>query len=313
MKKFFLSLCVALVATGFAMAQDMASVVESFNAAATALNEKNYESALTQFNTVLEQATALGEEGAEVANNCKESIPKILLQLGKAAAEAKDFDAAVDFFNKATDKALDFANNDAVVAEAQKLVPQMLNAKAGALLNAKDYAAAVEVYKAIVEKDEANGAAWFRMGQALAADDKADEAVEAFTKAAENGQEANAKKQLANIYLKKAVACQKEKDMKGMLENAQLSAQNNDSANAQKLIGTAALSLKQNQVAAEAFEAYLALNPEASDKAQTIYQIGTAYMGAGNNGKACSYFKQIKSDAKWGEAATYYITTLKCN
>ena len=189
----------------------------------------------------------------------------------------------------------------------------MLNAKAGALLNAKDYAAAVAVYRAIVEKDAANGAAWFRMGQALAADDKADEAVEAFTKAAENGQEANAKKQLANIYLKKAVACQKEKDMKGMLENAQLSAENNDSANAQKLIGTAALSLKQNQVAAEAFEAYLALNPEAADKAQTIYQIGTAYMGAGNNGKACSYFKQIKGDAKWGEAATYYITTLKCN
>lgn len=313
MKKFFLSLCVALVATGFAMAQDIASVVESFNAAATALNEKNYESALTQFNTVLEQATALGEEGLEVANNCKESIPKILLQMGKACAEGSDFDGAVDYFNKAMDKALDFANNDAVIAEAQKLVPQMLNAKAGALLNAKDYAAAVEVYKAIVEKDAANGAAWFRMGQALAADDKADEAIEAFTKAAENGQEANAKKQLANIYLKKAVACQKEKDMKGMLENAQLSAENNDSANAQKLIGTAALSLKQNQVAAEAFEAYLAINPEAADKAQTIYQIGTAYMGAGNNGKACSYFKQIKSDAKWGEAATYYITTLKCN
>ena len=295
------------------MAQDLASVVETFNAAATALNEKNYESALAQFNTVLEQATALGEEGEEVAANCKESIPKILLQMGKQAAEASNFDAAVENFNKAIDKALDFGNNDAAVAEAQKLIPQMLNAKAGALLNAKEYEAAAEVYKAIVAADAANGAAWFRMGQALAAADKADEAVEAFTKAAENGQEANAKKQLANIYLKKAVACQKEKDMKGMLENAQLSAQNNDSANAQKLIGTAALSLKQNQVAAEAFEAYLALNPEAADKAQTIYQIGTAYMGANNNGKACSYFKQIKSDAKWGEAATYYITTLKCN
>ena len=295
------------------MAQDLASVVETFNAAATALNEKNYESALAQFNTALEQAAALGEEGEEVAANCKEYIPKVLLQLGKQAAEASDFDAAVENFNKAIDKALDFGNNDAAVAEAQKLIPQMLNAKAGALLNAKEYEAAAEVYKTIVAADAANGAAWFRMGQALAAADKADEAVEAFTKAAENGQEANAKKQLANIYLKKAVACQKDKDMKGMLENAQLSAQNNDSANAQKLIGTAALSLKQNQVAAEAFEAYLALNPEAADKAQTIYQIGTAYMGANNNGKACSYFKQIKSDAKWGEAATYYITTLKCN
>ena len=313
MKKFFLTLCVAFAATGFAMAQDLAAVVETFNAAATALNEKNYESALAQFNTALEQATSLGDEGAEVLNNCKEYIPKVLLQLGKESAEASNFDAAVDFFKQASDKALDFANNEAVVAEAQKLIPQILNAKAGALLNAKEYDAAAAAYRSIVDADPANGAAWFRMGQALSAADKADEAVEAFTKAAENGQEANAKKQLANIYLKKAVACQKEKDMKGMLENAQLSAQNNDSANAQKLIGTAALSLKQNQVAAEAFEAYLAINPEATDKAQTIYQIGTAYMGANNNSKACSYFKQIKGDAKWGEAATYYITTLKCN
>ena len=295
------------------MAQDLAAVVETFNAAATALNEKNYEGALAQFNTVLEQATALGEEGEEVAANCKESIPKILLQLGKENAEGKDFDAAVDFFNKAAAKAQDFANNDAVVAEAQKLIPQMLNAKAGALLNAKDYEGAIEAYQSVIAADPANGAALLRIGQAYSALDKADEAIEALTKAAENGQEANAKKLLSNIYLKKAVACQKDKDMKGMLENAQLSAENNDSANAQKLIGTAALSLNQNQVAAEAFEAYLDLNPEAADKAQTIYQIGMAYMGANNNGKACSYFKQIKGDAKFGETATYYLTTLKCN
>jgi len=313
MKKFFLTLCAALIATGFAFAQDLETAVGTFNAAATALNEGNYQNSLDQFNKALEQATALGEDGAQVAANCKESIPKVLLQLGKESAEASDFDAAVDFFKQAVDKALDFSNNEALIAEAQKLIPQMLNAKAGALLNAKNYDAAAEAYKAIVDSDPTNGAAYFRMGQALAAANKADEAIEALNKAAENGQAANAKKQLANIYLRKAVACQKEKDMKGMLENAQLSAENNDSANAQKLIGSAALSLKQNQVAAEAFEAYLALNPEAADKAQTIYQIGTAYMGANNNGKACSYFKQIKSDAKWGEAATYYITTLKCN
>jgi len=295
------------------MAQDMETVVNTYNAAATALNDGDLTGALANFNTALEQASALGEDGAQIVSNCQETIPKVLLSIGKKNAEISDFDGAVDFFNQAMDKAMDFGNNDAVIAEAGKLIPQMLNAKAGALLNAKDYDAAAEAYKAVLDLDSANGAAWFRLGQALAAADKADEAIEAFTKAAENGQEANAKKQLANIYLKKAVACQKEKDMKGMLENAQLSAENNDSANAQKLIGTAALSLKQNLVAAEAFEAYLALNPEASDKAQTIYQIGTAYMGANDNAKACGYFKQIKSDAKWGEAATYYITTLKCN
>jgi len=312
MKKFFLTLCVALVATGFAFAQDLESVVNTFNAGLTAFNEKNYDTALAQFNTALEQATALGEEGEQVAANCKESIPTVLLQLGNQHAASSDYDTALDFYKQAIAKATEFGN-ESVADNANGQIGKVLNAKAGALLSAKEYDAAAEAYKAVLDADPANGAAWFRMGQALAAADKADEAIEAFTKAAENGQEANAKKQLANIYLKKAVACQKDKDMKGMLENAQLSAENNDSANAQKLIGTAALSLKQNQVAAEAFEAYLALNPEATDKAQTIYQIGTAYMGANNNSKACSYFKQIKGDAKWGEAATYYITTLKCN
>ena len=313
MKKFFLTLCVALLATGFAMAQNLESAVNAYNGAATALNEGNLESALSQFNNALEIASALGEDGAQVADGCKEAIPKVILSMGKKNAEASDFDGAVENFRKAADKAKEFENNDEVIAEANSLIPQMLNAKAGSLLNAKDYAAAAEAYKAVIAADPENGVAYLRMGMAYAANNDNDAAIEALDKAVELGQGANAKKQLANIYLKQAVACQKEKDMKGMLENAQLSAENNDSANAQKLIGTAALSLKQNQVAADAFEAYLALNPEASDKAQTIYQIGTALMGAGNNSKACSYFKQIKGDAKWGEAATYYITTLKCN
>ena len=83
--------------------------------------------------------------------------------------------------------------------------------------------------------------------------------------------------------------------------------------NAQKLIGTAASQLKQNKIAAEAFESYLALKPNASDKVQTIYQLGTAYMSLGDNSKACSYFKEIAQDEKFGEAARYQITQLKCN
>ena len=193
MKKFFLSLCVVLAATGFAMAQDMESVVNTYNSAATALNDGNLEDALNQFNTALEQATALGEEGAQVVSDSKDVIPKILLQMGKKNAEGSDFDGAVEFFNKAIDKAQDFANNDAVVAEAAKLIPQMLNAKAGALLNAKDYAGAVEAYKAVLASDPENGMALLRMGMAYAADNKTDEAIEALTKAAEFGQAANAK------------------------------------------------------------------------------------------------------------------------
>jgi len=143
---------------------------------------------------------------------------------------------------------------------------------------------------------------------------KVDDAVKAFELAAQNGEETAANKQLSNVFVKKAVACQKAKDMKGALENAQKSTQYVDNANAQKIIGISALSLKQNKVAAEAFEAYLSMKPDAVQKEPGIlYQLGTALMATGDNQKACGYFKQISQDAKWGESARYQITQLKCN
>ena len=168
-------------------------------------------------------------------------------------------------------------------------------------------------YQKVIDADPTNGQAHLRKGQALAAQGKADDAIKSFELATENGQEEAAAKQLSNIYVKKAVACQKAKDMKGALENAQKSTEYVDNANAEKIIGISALSLKQNKVAADAFEAYLSMNPKAADKAQIMYQLGTALVGAGDNAKACGYFKQIAQDPKWGEAARYQITTLKCN
>ena len=313
MKKLLLSFVVALFTVGAINAQDLETVTNLYNAAAEVLSSGDDAAALTQFEAALKSATALGDEGAAIANNCKDVIPKLLVSIGKSCANSGKIDEAIDNFNKAIDVAAEYGN-DAVLAEASALIPQMLMANAGQLLNDKKYLEAAAAYKKVVDLDPTNGTAWLRMGMAYAAEGNSNQlAIEALNAAAENGQEANAKKQLATVYLKEAVACQKAKDMAGMLENAQLSAQNNDSANAQKLIGTAALNLKQNKVAADAFEAYLALNPNASDKAQTIYQLATALMGAGDNAKACSYFKQIANDEKWGEAARYYITTLKCN
>ena len=97
------------------------------------------------------------------------------------------------------------------------------------------------------------------------------------------------------------------------LENAQKSTQYADNANAQKIIGMSAMQLKQNKVAAEAFEAYLSMNPNAITKeAGIVYNLGTALMAIGENDKACGYFQKIAQDAKYGEGARYQITQLKC-
>lgn len=313
MKKTFLTLLISLFTLGIAVAQDVETATNIYNAGATALSAGNNREAITQFESALTSATALGEEGASIANDCKEIIPKIYMAIGKEYAEAGDFDNAVSSFKKASEKATEYANNDDVVAEAYSLTPKMLMAKAGNLLNDKNYDGAAEAYSKVVEADPENGAAYLRMGMAYSASGNTDAAIEALKTATEKGQADAANKQLSNVYLKQAVTCQKAKDFKGTLEAAQLSVQAHDNANAQKIIGISALQLKQNQIAADGFEAYLAQSPNASDKAQIIYQLGTALKDANQKAKACSYFKQIENDPKWGEGAKYWITTLKCN
>lgn len=277
MKKIIISLCAFLCAFGISLAQDIESVTELYNKAALAVND-NKEEAITLFEQVLEQATALGEQGAEMVEQSKGILPKLYLAVGKAAAGNGDFNAALEKISKAAQLAEEFGDAESK-ADAEEIIPKVYVQQGADLVKAGDL----------------------------------DGAVAAFEKALQLGQTEIAGKQLSNIYVKKAAACQKAKDLKGAVEAAQKSVEYLDNPNAQKIIGLCSLSLKQNKVAADALEAYLAMKPDAKDKVQIIYQLGTALVATGENGKACGYFKQIAQDAKWGEAARYQLTTLKCN
>lgn len=310
MKKLVLAVCAVICSVSLASAQDLETVAAVYNKAAETI-ESNKAEAITLFEQVLEQAAALGEDGSDLVSKCKDILPKLYVSLGKELASAKDMNAAVEKLQKAVSLAAEYGDADSE-GEAKTLIPQLLMSEAGSLLNAKDFAAAAAAYQEVINVDPDNATAFLRMGQALASAGDADGAVEAFEQASSLGQKEAAAKQLGNLYLKKAAASQKAKDMKSALEFAQKSAEYADTPNAQKLIGTTALQLKQNKVAADAFEAYLALSPDAKDKVQIIFQLGTALMNAGDNSKACGYFKQVAQDAQFGEGARYYLTQLKC-
>ena len=306
---------------GFVSAQDLGQVTEMYNAAAVLLNDGNKAEALAQFEKALEAANVLGEEGAEIANNCKSIIPELYVSIAKGFANDNDIPKAIELFNKAVEVAKAFGDTK-VAEEAEGLISTLkatqLLANANTLLNNKQFAEAAAAYKEITDMDPTNAVAFLRQGMALSNSGNYDEAVEALTKAQELYAEDEAnlntvKRQLSNAFLRKANAALKEKNWKDALEFGQKSAENFDSANAQKIVGTAASQLKQNKIAAEAFEAYLALSPNAKDKVQTIYQLGTALAAIGENSKACGYFKEIAQDEKFGEAARYQLTQLKCN
>ncbi len=319
MKKIFLTLAVACATFGFAQAQDIETAVNAYNEAGTILNEGSVSEALPKFLECLEMAKTLGEEGSNVVTDCQTIIPQIYMKLGEEAAEASEYDTAIENFRNVIKTATEYGNCADEAERAQTLVPKMLMAKGGALLNNKQFDDAAAAFKEVAIADSTNVTARMRLGLAQVGGGDFDSAIESFSDAASIAGEdtkdyKDAMKQISNCYLKKAVSCQKAKDMRGMMENAQHSAQAMDTPNAEKLIGISALNLKQYDIAIDAFEAYLALSPNAKDKSQIIYQLASAYEGRKDRAKACSYYKQIVDDAKFGAVAKYKVDEeLKCN
>lgn len=324
MKKIFITLVVAMATFGFAKAQSgddaVKEAVDLYNEAATLLNEPNndYAGALPKFLECLEKAKAIGEEAVNVVNDCQEVIPKIYWKLAEADAGANEFDSAIENCRRAIETSTEYCNNDDIYAKAEALIPQVFMAKGSALINIKDFAGAVAAFKEVVAVDSTNTKALMRLGQSYFGSGDLDSAIDVFTNVATLGEgtnfEKDALKQVSNCYLKKAVACQKAKDNRGAMENAQRSAQAMDSPNAQKLIGMSALNLKQYDVAVTAFEAYLAQSPNANDKGQIIYQLADACEKRKDRAKACGYYKQILNDPKFGAVAKFKVEEeLKCN
>lgn len=316
MKKFktFLAICaVALLSAVNLQAQDLAAATETYNAAATSLNDGNYVSAIENFNKALKMLEGLGEEGQTLMAEAKSIIPQIHLRYGKELAAAKDIDNAVIQLKKAIETGKSYAVAD-VVTEATDLLPQVLMADANALLNEGKFAEAIVEYNRVIKADPENGTAYLRIGMAQSRLNKEAEAVAAFEKALELGEKDNASRQLSVIYLKKAAAMLGAKNWAGSFENAQKSNDYNESGQSLKILGLSANQLKKFDDAISALEKYYAMDTNAKDKSSTLYNLATAYEGKGNNAKACGYYKQILTDPTYKQIAEYKVKTqLKCN
>ena len=238
-----------------------------FNNGATAFGSNDKAAALDYFQKAYDMAKALGDEGAEIVKNCTENIPKLYNSLATDLIKESKYDEALEKLEQAVAVAKEFGADDAL-ASAQKLVPQAQLLKGNALLTAKDYEAAADVFKAITDADPTNGAAALRLGMAYNQLGKSAEAIEALKVAAANGQEANANKQLATVLLKEASNYLREKDYQKAFDAAVESAGYSESANAFKIAGTAANSLSKKAEAIEYLGKYLELSPDASDAAQ---------------------------------------------
>ena len=295
------------MAAGIASAQDINSVTETYNNGAMELEMGNKEAARGYFQAALAAAEELGEEGMQIADNCKNTIPVLMGSIAKDLIKAEQFDAAIEQLNK-TIEACNNLGHD--VEEYQSLIKQTLMAKGNDLINNKNFAAAIEVYNQIMNEDPTNAMASLRLGMAYGATGNTEAAEAAYIVAAENGQEKNAYKQLSNLLVKQAAAVLKTKDYAKAIELAVKSNEYLENATAMKVAGTAASALQKNEEAIQYLEKYLELSPNAKDAAQMKYTIAATAQVMGDKEKAKTYYQQILTDPKFGPTAAEQIKTL---
>ena len=309
MKKIFTLIAAMALTTGALFAQDLNEATETFNNALTAFQEGNKASALESFNKALTMAKVLGEDGAALVSDCQGTIPKVLLSMAKDLIKEGKYDEAVAKLNETATIATEYKADD-VAEEAEELVPQVLMQKGNGLLKT-DPAAAAAVYQQILDTDPTNGVAALRLGAAYNAAGKADEAIKAFELAAANGQEATAKKQLSNVYLKQASSLLKEKKYADAVAAALKCNECSPNPTALQIAGQASQLDGKNSDAIKYFSEYLEAAPTAKNAGQIAYTVGALYQQAGNNTKAKEYYQKAMSDPKYGAEAKKLFDALK--
>src|SRR5574344_1685968 len=281
--KFVIAALLSFFMFGAAYAQDLSQTTEMYNTAATALNDGKTAEALTGFQNALKAATALGEEGATLVNDCKTIIPKIMFQIGKDAAAAQDFTTAIEKLASAYSVAKEYGKQE-TINDAKELLSQVYMAQGSTALGAKDYPSAIADYNKAIELDATNGKAYFYMG--VAKDQSGDElgAIAAYTNASENGEKEN----VSNIYLLKANDALKAKNFDEAIKNGLKSASYSNNQQADKLVGIAAFNAKKYDQAITSIEKVVAADAKALDMR---YYLARAYESKGNTAKACSNYK----------------------
>ncbi len=311
MKKIISTLAALALAVGYVGAQDLTEITEMYNSGAEAIAAGDKEGALKSFEQAYELAAALGEEGAEIAENCKNVIPELNLSIAKSLVNDTKYTEAIDRIKTTISVAEKFANAD-ILAEAKELLPKVVMQNASVLLNAKKYAEAAEAYKEVLSGDPANGLAAFRLGLALTGAGKTEEAKAALQTAAENGQQAQAYKQLANLFLKEAASDLKAKQYAKAVDAAiKVTEYDGKNSLAFQIAGQASQIQNKDNDAIKYFEKYLELAPTAKNATQIAFTVGALYQKAKNNAKAVEYFQKAVNDPALGDKAKALINALK--
>ena len=144
MKKLFVTMC-ALLAVGVASAQS--EVIAKFNEGVTAAQSKNYTSAITLFENVIEKG--MDSEDPKILScveTAKKYLPTCYKSVGISAAAQKNYEKAIEYLTKAANTA-ELYGNSTEKSKANTILAKVYQVQGGEAFNAKDYATAAAVFE----------------------------------------------------------------------------------------------------------------------------------------------------------------------
>lgn len=295
----------AMLAVGFASAQN--EVIAKFNEGATALQSKNFASAITLFESVIDKG--MDSEDSKILNcvaTAKKYLPVCYQNVGVAAASQKDYVKAAEYLQKAAEIAELYGDSTAK-QRANNILAKVYLVQGGEAFNAKDWATAASVF----EKGYAANPRNTEMAQNLATCycelGKYDEGIAIFdnicTMPAEKYAEAIAKAQESKaLYSNNRIAgLQQAKDYDGIIALAETMLATQP-ALAEKLRIEAYNGKRDYMKVISLGEAAAAAQTNDEDKSAVYYIVGAAYnkiYNASNNldkasmSKAISYLQKV--------------------
>lgn len=313
MKKIILAMAAFACSMSLMTAQDLATATATYNSGAEALTMGNKTSALEYFQKALTMAEALGDEGADVAANCKSAIPSVILSIGKEFYNNKDFTNAKAKFVEAAEVAKKYGNEE-VTAEVESLLPtvgkRIALAKVNDAMKNKDIAGVIAGYEEAMAIDTTDANTALKYGQFLGNAGKFDDAVKYLELAARHGQEGNAKAVLSTTFLKNAAAQLKAGKYADAVAFAEKANSYKENAQAYLIAGQASQKANKNADAIANFEKYLEAAPTAKNAGAITFTVGALYQQAGNKAKAVEYYKKVETDPQFGAQAKTLITSL---
>ncbi len=277
---------------------DINEVIEAFNAGAGELNSGNFEVAIIKFEECIDLATQLGTEGDEMKAKAEEQIPQLFYRIASDLYKQKDIDGAITKFEE-TVEACDKYGNEDIKAKAEKYIPTLYYSKGNSHIKNEEYDEALASFDRAIEYKPDYARAYYGKGLVYKKLEDDEKMIEALDKAIEAGNAANdqktiitARKAARDHYVLKGMLAMKEEDYESAITNFNTSfnyvPENSDPHYYLSVIYNK--QLEYDKAAEHANKAIEFSQEDENGNARIYYELGNAYMGLVEYGKACEAF-----------------------